>query len=212
MQRKRNSSQPTDVYIAYEHRDENLAEKVADVLQSYGLSVSRGINETGGTATEDSVWEAMAESRAVIAIVPDDASSSWISFELGAASAWNKSIYALTSQPTAPKIPGVRRNVKTYPIGRIDEVAQLILRSSQTISDDEAEQLSACYSKVGIPADQLALQPNALAKIVREFNQKTKRQMSGEEVLSTLLRLRKRRALPRLATRSPSKRKAKTPS
>ncbi|MEX0728324.1 MAG: hypothetical protein WD065_18785 [Planctomycetaceae bacterium] len=195
------------MYIAYEHRDEKVAEKITEVLQSYEFSVFRGMNETEGSVDENSVWEAMAESRAVVAVIPDDATLSAMAFELGAATAWNKPIYGVTSRTTLAQMPHAWRNMKLFPMSRIDEVAQLILRSSQPISEHEVEQLSECYVKIGIPADQLALQPNSLAELVRKFNKMTKRQMSGEEVLSLLLRLRKRQALPSLKMRSPKSHK-----
>ena len=46
---------------------------------------------------ENLIWEAMSESQALVAIIPETDPSASIAFELGAAKAWNKPIYAVAS-------------------------------------------------------------------------------------------------------------------
>jgi TIR domain len=192
-----------DVFIAYNHRDLKHAIQAAELLRSYGLAVfvdSQGI--PAGARTEDAVWQAMAESHAVVAIVPEDAPASWMAFELGAAKAWNKPLYAVATTSSIGRPPVALRHVSILPLSRLDEIARSILDSREPMSDEDQRHLSEAYRRTGVSVDQLALQPQQLATLVKDFNRRARRHLSGEQVMWLLLRLRKQRALPALSKRA----------
>jgi hypothetical protein len=54
---------------------------------------------------------------------------------------------------------------------------------------------------VGTPADQLSQTPQALRELTNRFNRRAGKQLSGERLLSELLRMRKKGQLPRMRSR-----------
>lgn len=199
------NSKPFDVFISFNHPDKKHAAAVADVLRSYGLVVFFDPQEIkAGETTEGVIWDAMAESHALVVVVPENAPSSWMAVELGAARAWNKPIFAISAKPTVGRPPAAFQHIQILPLSRSDEIAQSINSSREPISDDDQKRLGESYQKIGVTVDQLALQPHHLAKLIKDFNRRSGKKMSGEQVMSLLLRLRKRRALPALEKRQSS--------
>src|SRR5580704_7264515 len=90
-----------DVFISHSHRDAAISAELARVLRSYDLRVFTDAEVVGGQSIEDAIWEAMSESQALVALIPEGDPSAWIAFELGAAKAWNKPIFAIASNPAA---------------------------------------------------------------------------------------------------------------
>jgi hypothetical protein len=196
-----------DVFIAHDRRDLSTANGVADVLRSHGLTVFVDIDEaTVGGNLEDIIWQAMAESNALVVILPMEVNSSWLAFELGAAKAWNKSIYAVSVYSTHRNIPAPLRDVQVLPVARADEIATSIVSTSDPLSEEYILQLGAAYTAVGVTTDQLLLQPQQLAELVKRFNKTAGCKMSGEQVMRHILRLRKRGILPGLSDRNTTKR------
>lgn len=196
-----------DVFIAYDHRDAAAAKAVADVLRARGLTVFYDAQEiAAGTNLEDAIWEAMADSHALVAVLPEEVGSSWLAFELGAAKAWNKPIYAVSEYSTHPKLPAALREIQILPTSRADEIALSIASTTNPLTEDEIKHLSDAYVATGVTVDQLMMQPQQLANLVKHFNRKCGRQMAGEQVMWHMLRLRKQRRLPVLGKRNITKR------
>ena len=78
---------PCDVFLSHRRQDAELAADIARVLQSYDLEVFTDADAAQGQRLEDALWEAMAESQALVAVVPDGEPSPWMLVELGAAQA-----------------------------------------------------------------------------------------------------------------------------
>lgn len=125
-----------------------------------------------------------------------------MAFELGAAKGWNKPIYGVTTQASLRNLPAALNNIQVFPRSRVEEVPELIARNLEPLSEDEIDRLITAYFQVGVPSDQLAVQPKHLMKLVKLFNRSGDRQIAGEQLLSFLLRLRKSRRLPVLAHES----------
>lgn len=194
-----------DVFIAHNHRDIAVAQSIAEVLRSYELTPFLHYAALStGEETESTIWEAMAESRAVIAVLPDSApTGAWLAFELGAAKAWNKPIYAVASHAAIPAIAGSLIGLTLYPLSRMDEIAIAIRDNIRPLSDDDKESLVESYRVVSTPVDELALKPRELARLVTEFNKRSGRDATGEQVLAALFRMRKvRGGLPSVSKRS----------
>jgi hypothetical protein len=192
-------NKPTfDVFISHSHRDREFSAEIARVLRSYDLKVFGDADIAPGERSEDTIWEAMAESQALVAVIPETESSAWSAFELGAAKAWNKPIYAIASNPTTARLPSSLQGMAIYSPTRIDEIAQEIKRSSRSLSESEKAVLIDEYQRIGVPIDELVLQPGHLSRLTKEFKRHSKREIAAEELVRNLLRLRKRGALPRL--------------
>jgi TIR domain-containing protein len=183
-----------DVFMSYSQRDAALADEMAGVLRSLGLNVFPGAGIAKGQNTEDAIWEAMAESKAVLAIVKEEEPSASILFELGAAKAWNKPVYFVAANPSA-RLPAGVRGMTIYPPSRIEEIGQEIKRHSHELSEADRAVLVEEYHRIGVPVDQLALQPKYLSRLTKQFKKRAKREIASEELVRTLLLLRKRGAL-----------------
>lgn len=192
-----------DVFMVCDRRDAPTAASIADVLSAHGLTVFRVKQKiAAGTNTEDAIWQAMAESHALVVVLPEKIASSWQAFELGAARAWNKPIYAVSAFSAPENIPASLRDVPVLPISRVEEIAQSIAAASHPLSEEDVAHLGEAYASTGVTVDQLLLQPQQLATLVRQFNKKSGRKMSSEQVMWHMLRLRKQGKLPGLKKRN----------
>ena len=151
-------------------------------------------------AVEDVIWEAMSESQAMVAVIPETDPSAWIAFELGAAKAWNKPIYAVATNPATVRLPVGLQGMTIYPPSRIEEIAQEIKKASGSLSDSDEAILIEEYHRIGVPVDQLLLQPKQFSTLTKQFKKRAKRNVAAEELVRTLLRLRKRGELRQLHT------------
>ncbi len=190
------ANQTYDVFISHSHQDTQSGQEIARILRSYDLQVFTNAEIPVGAKLEDAIWDAMAESHAMVAIISEGEPSAWLVFEIGAARAWNKPVYGIVSNPSSTRLPAALHDLRVYPASRIDEVAQEIKRSSESLSDSEIESLVDAYRRTDVSVDQLALQPQRLSELTKQFQKQTGRQAPGEQLLRILLRLRKQRALP----------------
>lgn len=196
-----------DVFIAYDHRDSTSAKAVADVLRSHGLTVFYDAQQiAAGSNFEDALWQAMAESHALVVVLPEEINSAWLAFELGAAKAWNKPIYAVSAYSSHKNLPASLRDIHVLPTARADEIAYSIASTSEPLTDDDVQHLGQAYLAAGLAVDQLLLQPQRLETLVKQFNNASGRQMAGEQVMWHMLRLRKQGRLPVLKKRNRTKR------
>jgi hypothetical protein len=193
-----------DVFISHSHRDATISADLARVLRSYDLRVFTDAEVVAGESIENAIWEAISESQALVAVIPETDPSAWIAFELGAAKAWNKPIYAVAFKPAAARLPFGLQGIRIYPLSRIEEIAQEIKRSSASLSEPDQALLVEEYHRIGVPVDQLLLQPKQLARLTKQFKKRAKRTVAAEELVRTLLRLRKRGKLrPSNASKRP---------
>jgi hypothetical protein len=198
-----NDNATYDVFIAYDRRDSETAKGVAEVLRSYNLAVFVDTQQQSpGVNLEDAIWQAMAESRALVIVLPEDVGSAWLAFELGAAKAWNKPIYAVSASTTHRNLPAALRDVSIIPPTRTNEIALSVVSSADPLTEAEIKHLGDAYVATGLSLDQLLMQPQQLAKVVKQFNKKSGRKMAGEQVMWHMLRLRKQGKLPTLDKRN----------
>ena len=194
-----------DVFLSYAPQDAKLAVEVARVLQLFDLAVFDAKTMLQGKRMEDALWEAMAESQALVVVVSAAEPSASTLFELGAAQGWNKPVYVVVADPASTRLPTFLRDSAVFPFSRLEEVARAIKNSSELLTDAEKMVLIEEYQRIGESVDELILQPSLLSKLIKQFKKRAKRQVMPEEVLRTLLRLRKRGEL-RVASK---KRRAK---
>jgi hypothetical protein len=125
------------------------AAELSRVLHSYGLEVFTDAGVNGSKAAEGARWDAMAESQALIAVIPEGDPSPTVRVKLGAAHAWNKPTYGIVYDPASTRLPPPLRGLAVYPRSRIDEVAQEIKRSIELLADDETAALIDEYQRIG---------------------------------------------------------------
>jgi metal-dependent amidase/aminoacylase/carboxypeptidase family protein len=120
-----------DVLISHEAGDRGVARHVASICRENGLEPALDTELLASEDASDALWDAFAESRAMIAILPASGPTGSMTFEIGAAQAWNKPIYAVVSDPTTTAgLPTFLKRAPLYTVGRLQEVAGAIKASS----------------------------------------------------------------------------------
>jgi hypothetical protein len=196
-------SKTYDVFISHGAADSDLANEIGNTLESTGLAAFHTGMVQPGADLSETIWQALAESRALIAIIsPEVQTHAMGMVEIGAAAAWNKPVFVLINGPSSTRLPAALSKYPVYPLGRLDEVVRAIRAGFDPLTDDERDVLGAIYLDLGTSADQLSQSPKALRDLTRGFNDRTNKQYSGERLLSELFRMRKSRQLPRLRTRT----------
>jgi hypothetical protein len=188
-----------DVFLSYPLTEKPVAELIERGLQGAGLDVFNPARMETGSSVQDVLWRALAESAAFVVVIPrEGVTSSSTAVELGAAMAWHKPIFVISSGNGNARLPAYLSGYQVYPLSRIEDVAQSIQQSLHTLSEEEVSLLHEVYHKCGIPTDKLLFEPASLDKFARTFNARSKVSQSGERLVQELLRLRKAGLLPRL--------------
>ena len=114
-------SKTYDVFVSHAVSDSRLATEIADSLESVGLETFHaGVVQPGADIAE-AIWQALAESRALIAVISPEAPAHAMGMvEIGAAAAWNKPVFLLINGPSSTKLPPARStdsgvNKTTFP-------------------------------------------------------------------------------------------------
>jgi hypothetical protein len=193
------ASKTYDVFISHAASDSHVATEIAEALESVGLATFHAGTVPPGSDLAEEIWQALAESRALIAIIsPDISTHSMGMVEIGGAAAWNKPIFLIINGPSSMKLPPALSAYPVYPLGRLEEIIQQIRLGFQPLTDDERGALADIYRQLNTSADQLSQSPKALRDLTTRFNKRADKQFSGERLLSELLRMRKQGRLPRL--------------
>jgi hypothetical protein len=189
-----------DVFVSHSSAERETAEVIAKSLEAAGLTTFHLGSVEHSDKLSEAVWEALADSFAVIALVsPEFRDSANVMLEIGAASAWNKPIYVIVKEPESAFPNGVLRKYPAYPLSRLDDVIAAIKAGMEPLTEEERGVLTDIYAKIAVPADLLSQSSKSLGEISQEFRQRTKKAYPGERLLYELLRLRKRGGLPRLS-------------
>src|SRR4051794_36075585 len=180
-----------DVFISHSARDAALALEVSIVCRRNDLEAFTGAEVLPGVDLSDVLWNALAESRALLAVLSPSGPTPSMAIEIGAARAWNKPIYAVVTDPSTTRLPPALAGIQLYTTGKLQDVVQAIKQGVQPLSEVDRAYLTSLYSQMAVPVDQLALDPRQLENLMKRFNRSRKKNVSGERLLSELLRLRK---------------------
>jgi hypothetical protein len=178
----------------------DLANSVALALEQAGLDVFR-LDKLATTVEpwQDTTWRALAESAALIAILPSEGPlAASVAVEVGAFKAWHKPIYVIQAASGNIRIPTNLADCPVYPLSRLDDVVASIKRGFGSLSNDDRAVLAAIYSDLRTPADQILANPAAIDSLAEEFHARSGKMVAGERLVRELLVLRKRGDLPRL--------------
>lgn len=197
-----------DVYISHAASDVGLAKTIASECSLSGLSAFIGAGS--GERFADALWDALSESKAMIAILSPSGPPPSMAIEIGAARAWTKPIFGVLTDPTMkPNIVGLE-GIHLYTASRIDDVIGAIKRSRERFSDNDRDVLAALYADTEVSVDQLAFDPRHLDGLVKRFARRTGKIVSGEQLLSELLRMRKQGRLRKSGAIGRAKRLTRT--
>jgi hypothetical protein len=180
-----------DVFISNSAGDAKLAAEIAEAFRANGLEAVTYAELLSDANASDALWDALAESRALLAILSRSGPTSSMTFELGAARAWNKPVFGIVTDPSVTRLPSDLSGIRLFTPGRIEEVITAVKLAGQELTDADRDLLAKAYSELKISVDQLAIQPRQLEKLALRFSVGAGKSVSGERLLSELLRLRK---------------------
>jgi hypothetical protein len=188
-----------DVFLSYSMADAEVARRVSSSLRAADLQVfdlaKLGVDEN----LQESVMQAIAESSALVAVLPPNGTSNPnIAVEIGAALAWNKPVHLVSTDEHDLRSPSFLSSARVYPPSRVDDVIYAIKQSLRPFSDVDRKTLFRAYAALNVPTDQLVRQPVSVEQLAKLFNRQRPESVSGERLLQELIRNRKRGKLPRL--------------
>src|SRR5258707_580145 len=161
-----------DVFVSHSTRDATLAREVASACRASGLeavTIAELLSDEGEDVG-DALWEALAESRALLAILSPSGLTPSMAIEIGAARAWNKPIFAVVTDPAVTRLPPALPGIRLYTIGRIQDVINAIQLSDRELTDEDRSYLTKLYADMGVSVDQLILNPRQLGELVKKYN------------------------------------------
>jgi len=186
------------VFLSYSSRDQELVDDLRRSLADAGFMVVRPQELPSGSEFERAIREMMRQSDAFVLVASDDAlGSPWTAFELGAAMAWEKPIFVVSADD-GDRLPAY---LTGHQIVKKSDVARLVgflKREAAPLTAEERGVLLSAYVELGVPSDELAVDPGAASKLVEEFNQRSRNSSRPDRLLRELLRLRKSGGLPKL--------------
>lgn len=185
------SKKAFDVFISHSLNDAALARDVANACREVGIEAITNQELLPGSNPGDALWEALAESRALLTIISPSGPTPSMGIEIGAARAWNKPIYAVVTDPSSARLPAALTGIPLYTVGRVPDVIRAIQSGVQQLTNEDLALLIELYAEMGVSADQLALHPGELEGLVKRFGHRSHKAVPGERLLSELLRLRK---------------------
>lgn len=181
-----------DVFMSYSLTEAQQARLIQRALAEAGFDVFTSEKLEPGSLVSDALWQALAESAAMVVVVdPRHVAGSNIAVEVGAAMAWHKPIYVVQTEAGSIGPSDYLRDFPTFPISRLEDVVESVKRSFAGLSEEEREVLRSIYAKLGVTVDRLLGQPASIDALAREFHAKCKRKVSGERLVQELVRLRK---------------------
>jgi hypothetical protein len=186
-----------DVFISHAAADRAAADKLAQAFRNASISPFHHLIVEPSDDISDVLWEALAESTAVVAIISPNAISENLAVEVGAAKAWNKPVYLYLNGPASTPIPPVFASFEVFSQNRVDDLISAISNARLPLSSEDLDSLIELYAHNSYSVDKLATSPRALDKLTREFNKRRRSHLSGESLLRELIRLRKLGKLPR---------------
>src|SRR5213079_3174949 len=123
--------------------DVALAPALVDTCRANGLDAFTHAMLPSGANAGDALWDALAESRALLVILSPAGLSPSMGIEVGAAQAWNKPIFGLVTDPSLTQVPSGLSGVSLYPTAGIEDIIQAIKVTGQELSDEDRSLLAA---------------------------------------------------------------------
>jgi len=180
-----------DVFVSHATKDASFALEVANAFRESGLETITETELLPGSDVSDALWEALAESRALLMILSPSGITPSMGLEIGAARAWSKPIYAVVTDSTLTRLPEVFTGVELYTIGRIQDVIRAVKTAIEPLTEEDRAFLKRAYSEMGLSLDRLSMDPVGRERLARAFRKNRGKVVAEERLLSELIRIRK---------------------
>lgn len=180
-----------DLFVSHAAGDAKLARELVEACRANGVEAFTAMELPAGADFADSIWEALAECQAMLIILPPSGLTPNMGIELGAAKAWNKSLFVILTDAASAHLPIALAGTQVFTPGRIDEIIREVKRGSQELTEADRTRLVLLYHSLDVPVDQFTTSPEHLEKLARRFRADSGKAVSGERLLSELMRLRK---------------------
>jgi hypothetical protein len=191
-----------DVFLSHSLESAPQAKVVAQRFEDAGLSVFDASEVGMGQKALEEVWQALAESWAVVVLVAPGTMPPSVAVEIGGASAWHKPIYVLTESKDEGQMPLYITKFEVFDISEAGKVVELVQSALRPLTDDVRDALVRSYTTSGVPTDCLLRHPALIERLRDSVKAASGANLSGERIMQELLRLRKRGRLPRLQRRT----------
>jgi hypothetical protein len=186
-----------DVFLSYSLDLRGQARIVAAKLSEAGLAVF-DISEIGPRYNlAEEMWQALAESWALVVLIKPETIPPSVAVEIGAAEAWHKPIYIVGTAEGKYQLPASLSQYEFVGFSEISKLVESISKGRKPLTDKDRDSLKEAYLRVRIPTDRLLREPRYIQKLQHLLKDKYGLTISGERMMQELLRLRKTGRLPR---------------
>ena len=124
----------------------------------------------------------------IVVISPRSLRSPNIAVEVGAATAWSKSIFPVRHRVSSTALPTYLRSYKTFSSSELKALSRAVQTGLSPLTDDQLGALRKLYVQFGVPSDRLASYPASLESLTTKFNRAAKATLSSERLLQEILR------------------------
>lgn len=189
-----------DVFLSCSAIDKVYARLVELAFSTQDIDVFQADAMRADENWREMIWNAMAESAAMVLVLPSaGAMPSNTLLEIGAATAWNKPIFLISINDRAENLPSYLHDQRVYPLARLDDVVSKVKAILSPMSEENLQNLTRIYQEMAIPTDRLISMPVAIEELARRYESAFGKAVSGEQLVESLIRLRKMGKLPRLS-------------
>jgi len=190
-------SKTYDVFLSYSSDLRGKARIVTKKFAEAGLAVFDMSDIGPGYNIAEEMWQALAESWALVVLIKPGTIPPSVAVEIGAASAWQKPVYIVTTAEGEYHVPQYFSHYEIVKFPEIPNLVEIISKGRKPLTDKDRDALREAYLRVRIPTDQLLREPRYVQKMQRLLRDEYGLTISGERMMQELLRLRKSGRLPR---------------
>ena len=187
-----------DVFLSHGLELAGKAKAIAQEFCDAGLTVFDVSEVNPAYDVMEEMWQALAESWAVVVLMKTGTMPPFVAVEIGAASAWNKPVYVLMEGKGEYHLPLDISQHKVFKLSEVGKVIEAIRHGLKPMSEEQREILKEAYHTLGVPADRLFQEPNSIERLRRVLSKDAHTDVPGERIMQELLRLRKAGKLPKL--------------
>lgn len=194
-------SKTYDLFLSYSADLANEAKSLKKKFTDAGFTVFEPSEIQPGQNLIKETWDALAGSWAIAVLIRPGRIPSTIAVEIGAASAWQKPTYILTTGKGEYHVPLYFSQYLVFDFSDVGKLIERIRNDRSPLTEEQINALKNAYQRLGIPTDKLLMQPTSIERLNKMLQEDIGLQVSGERIMQALLRLRKSGKLPRVSKR-----------
>ncbi|MFH1370788.1 MAG: TIR domain-containing protein [Planctomycetota bacterium] len=191
-------SKSYDLFFSYSVDLANEVKSLKKKFTDAGFTVFEPSEIQPGQDLIKETWDALAGSWAVVVLIRPGRIPSTVAVEIGAASAWQKPTYILTTGKGEYHVPFYFSQYQVFDLSDVDKLIERIRDDRSPLTEEQINALKNAYQRLGIPTDKLLMQPASIERLNKMLQEDIGLQVSGERIMQLLLRLRKQGVLTRI--------------